>query len=674
VHPDYTFINKNGVTVLNAKEDGTVEIKVSPSSVDNPYLSVVGANISVSNTSVANSKGEAMDGKITYNDGVNLVTVDLKVGDSVDIPAAQIDTVGFKLYDFRNDTSGNERENYLAGEVKLKYTVDLQEQGATGVTPRSDEIKFYVNPVAEGLNISSAKLVGDEDSYIEITAQNGDSFDALGVLVDPTETLKSIVIDGVPNGYLVFYGDTHQHSASVVGVSGGLVSFSIPISGGTPPKIWLLPAENIGGVSSQAIPNYDLLNSLTLKVGVDDMGVLVFNTKPINVTINAVADSLTIDPAAANGVEGSDIALSFNTIVVDTDRSESLIITLEGLHQDAVFKLDGVEIDSGYITYDKVSDTYTIKNAAIDYTNVSKLTFMQNDFSGTVTTTVVAQEKSNFDIYPTPASKTFSVNIAQQDGTSGDDVLLFDKTNGNDGLTGSDTLVFGYDWANEAIDFTLYNDALTKNVEVLDLTEHADHMLNLSATDVVAMSDAANKIIINADAGDSIALMESTDVDDVWAQVGNTNVYEGAKGAELTISGVGINIGDALLTPTTGDDTLGYNDSKLIDAGAGNDRLIIFKNHELDFSKVQNVEQVDLSVVGNHTMSNVSLTDIVGSTDANNHLTIFGDSNDSVDFVANENWTKGAQVTEGGKTFDVYTTASDPSVEVKVEDAINDSI
>ena len=111
-----------------------------------------------------------------------------------------------------------------------------------------------------------------------------------------------------------------------------------------------------------------------------------------------------------------------------------------------------------------------------------------------------------------------------------------------------------------------------------------------------------------------------------------------------------------------------------IDAGDGNDRLIIFQNHELDFSKVQNVEQVDLSIVGNHTMSNVSLTDIVGSTDGNNHLTIFGDSNDSVDFVANENWTKGAQVTEGGKTFDVYTTASDPSVEVKVEDAINDSI
>ena len=679
------FTDSDGSTTVEALEDGKVAITdIHISSVDSPYGTVVIAGlVTVTNKSVLNSAGESMDGKITYKDENGItVTSDLRVGESIQVTQENRNTLVFELYDFRDDGSGSERGKYLAGDVRLEFSAEVQEKGSDNPSIQKGLVDFYVNPVADGLDLGYGEIVGDEDTYIELTSDSGASFNNLGALVDPTETASSLVIEGVPNGYLIFYGDNHENAASVVGVSaGGLVSFNIPITGGTPPKVWLLPPENIGGVSSLPSPNWERVNTISIKIGVDDMGVTVFDTKPVRLTINAVADDVSIAPANASGVEGSDIALNFNATVIDTDFSERLIVTLQGLHQDAVFKLDGVEIDKGFVTYDKASDTYTIAHPTINYTNLSKLTFMQNDFVGSVTATVVAEELSNFDRFATPATATFNVSISQQDGTTGDDTLLFDRDKGNDGLSGSDTLVFGYDWAEESIDFTLYDDSLTKNIEVLDLTQHGDHNVNLSATDVEAMTDTNNALTINADSGDSVALANSTDdADDVWAQVGATNVYESAKGANITING-GL-VGDALLSPTLGDDTLGYNDTKNIDGHTGSDRLIVFDTVEVDFTKVKNIEVIDFEVVGNHTVTNLSLSDVVAITDANESLTIFGDSADSVDFDAGDNWVKndatnaygGSTVTEGGKTFDVYTSANDLSVEVKVQVEVNDSI
>jgi len=59
--------------------------------------------------------------------------------------------------------------------------------------------------------------------------------------------------------------------------------------------------------------------------------------------------------------------------LIDIDLSEKLLVILQGLHLDVVFKLDGVEIDKGYITYDKSSDTYTIDNRVLNHINIFML-------------------------------------------------------------------------------------------------------------------------------------------------------------------------------------------------------------------------------------------------------------------------------------------------------------
>ena len=672
------FTDEDGNSVLHAQENGKVAITgINISSVDSPYGTVVsGDDITITNVSVDNSAGESMDAKVTYTDSSgNTVTSDFKVGDSITVTQANKDSVVFELYDFRDDGSGNERGKYLAGDVKLEYAANVQEKGSASASFQKGYVDFYVNPVAAALNITHATFDGNEDNYIELLTAGGDSFDVITNLVDPTETLSTLVVGHVPNGYLVFYGDdtSSLSAANIVSVDAfGFVEFTIPPG----EKVWLRPPENVGGESTLPQPFWDVIDAMSVKVGVDDMGVIVFNEKPVLVTVNAIADSVSITPANASGVEGSDIALNFNTTVIDTDKSEQLVVTLAGLGADAVFKLSGKEIDLGYVTYDKANDIYTIDAKEINYTNLSDLTFIQNNFSGDVTTTVVAKELSNADTFATPASATFNVNITQQDGTAGDDTLFFDKTNGNDGFGGNDTLVFGFDYSQELIDFTTLDDTLTKNIEVLDLVEHGNHNVNISATDVEAMSDANNTVIINSDSGDSVSLANSTiDPDDVWAQVGTTDEYESAKGAHITINGAAV-IGDALLDATPSDDLLGYNDTKSINAGFGDDRLIIFDTKEVDFSKVSNVETIDYSVVGDHTVTDLTLSDVIDVTDSNNCLKILGDTADNVDFDAADKWVKNdsGQVTEDGKTFDVYTSSNDATVEVKVQVEVNDSI
>ncbi|MBN2781821.1 MAG: cadherin-like domain-containing protein, partial [Campylobacterales bacterium] len=124
-----------------------------------------------------------------------------------------------------------------------------------------------------------------------------------------------------------------------------------------------------------------------------------------------------------------------------------------------------------------------------------------------------------------------------------------------------------------------------------------------------------------------------------------------------------------------------YVDSSTdIDAGDGLDTIILSDGANIDFDSIANIdnfESINLSKNGNHTLSNITVQDIIDITDANNDLIIFGDSGDSVSLKneSGKTWTKDAnQVTENGHTFDIYTNVQDNNISVKVEDQINDSI
>ena len=668
----FDFVDEDGITSSStvANEDGTFNIDMSINSVDNPYLTVVSSDIVITNVSpdnvgviVADGSDEQLNGQISWDNGATWTT--LNVGDSVNVPVGDIDKVVFKL------------NQDIAGDVKLQYSIDvLEKDDTTTPTARTviDLVEFTVNPIADGLaSTGNVKLIGDEDTLIELTDVNGASFNTLSS-DDPTEEIASLVLSGVPVGYLVYVGaDGSQVLADNLGVDGsGNNSWAIDASGSIP-QIWLKAPEDVGGVSSTPTAGWELLDTIQLITGVDDMGSIIFSTQDVQLQINAVADDLkSVTAEDITGVEGQDIDFIFNALVKDTDGSEQLKVTLDGLGAYAVFKLAGVELDASVITYDAGADRYTIDSPDIDYNSIKQLSVIQNDFSGTVTVGLNTVEKSNTDASAI-TTDSFNVTITQQPNSSGDDIVLFDLTKGEDAGSGDDTLVFGTDWNTTGIDFTALDDTLTKNVETLDLTQHGDHSITINTTDVEAMTDTRNALTIESDTGDTINIQN--DGDNVWAKQGTTNVYEDVNGATLTINGGGT-IDESAINATASDDVLGYNDTNAIDGGAGSDRLIIFDTKEVDFTKVTNVETIDYSIVGDHTVTDLTLSDVIAITDSNNSLKILGDASDNVDFDAADNWVKNVsgQVTEGGKTFDVYTSANDTSVEVKVQQEVNDSI
>jgi hypothetical protein len=181
------------------------------------------------------------------------------------------------------------------------------------------------------------------------------------------------------------------------------------------------------------------------------------------------------------------------------------------------------------------------------------------------------------------------------------------------------------------------------------------------------MTDSGNVLEIETNTGDTVKLKD--DGDNIWLNNGNdyTNIADGTK---VTVTGTGTTSIDRT-TPTGNDDIIGF-DGTAIDAGAGNDRIVVldgtWNGGNIDFSKLDNIETLDLSKSGDHDLGSLTLADVTGMTDSNKHLTIEGDNNnDKVTFdTANGGWVQGAD--DG--TYTTWTNTGDNTVQVKVDDDI----
>jgi len=79
----------------------------------------------------------------------------------------------------------------------------------------------------------------------------------------------------------------------------------------------------------------------------------------------------------------------------------------------------------------------------------------------------------------------------------------------------------------------------------------------------------------------------------------------------------------------------------------------------------------------NDGFDNLTLSDVIDLTDSSNDLTILGDASESLTFKSelNAQWSKSdTTITENNIIFDIYTNTGDSSVEVAVQQDINDQI
>jgi len=101
----------------------------------------------------------------------------------------------------------------------------------------------------------------------------------------------------------------------------------------------------------------------------------------------------------------------------------------------------------------------------------------------------------------------------------------------------------------------------------------------------------------------------------------------------------------------------------------------------LDFDKIadlssnstlKNINTIDLSQSGENKLENITLQDVLNMTDSSNTLKITGTNEDKVIF-SDSGWSKTAG-SGSDSGFDVYTNTNDNSVQVKVEQNIQDQI
>ncbi|PAU76638.1 Ig-like domain-containing protein [Halomonas salipaludis] len=124
------------------------------------------------------------------------------------------------------------------------------------------------------------------------------------------------------------------------------------------------------------------------------------------------------------------------------------------------------------------------------------------------------------------------------------------------------------------------------------------------------------------------------------------------------------------VTPSQGDDTLLYSGDPL-DGLDGEDIVQLRYGQDLDrddYANLDNIEILDLMPEGqDHTLSDLTIDDVVDMTDDDNELFIYGDEGDSVELGSG--WSENGTVTEDGREFSVYHSATE-GAELRVESAI----
>ena len=381
-----------------------------------------------------------------------------------------------------------------SGTMAYTAYVQGQEAGAANVTLSQISGSLTISPVNDTVTISAPNVIGSEDQRVPLAVSVA--------LADPSEVLASITLSNVPDGVLVFTGNGAP-GALAINLGGG--NWGLPLVGGVVPSyIALQPPVNWSGT----------ISGLQVGVWSGEPGLdPALTTASLDVTVNGVADGIGLTPTLSFGNEGQIAALNLNSVMPDSDGSETATLTVKGLGQYAAFHAGGSLLAA---SYDAVSDTYTL--SGLTPAQVTGLGVIQKDGSYTLEVTAHTVDSPGASTSAT-VTATLPLNIASVPATSGNDTLLYDGAP-LDGLLGVDTIELRL---GENIDFaTAVNPS---NIERIDLMPTGENhaLSNLMLQDVLDMTGSGKTLTILGDAGDTVSLKNGAGADQ-WTQNGTETV------------------------------------------------------------------------------------------------------------------------------------------------------
>ncbi|WP_042694708.1 hypothetical protein, partial [Azospirillum sp. B506] len=212
---------------------------------------------------------------------------------------------------------------------------------------------------------------GSDTPTLAVSAARGDEDTAIALTITPALTdtdgseALTITISGIPDG---------AHLSNDAGTA-------LTISNGS---VTLTPAQ-LAGLKITPPLNSDVDFDLTVTATAKDGSAAVATTtQTLHVTVDPVTDTPTLSVAAARGDEDTAIALAIDPALTDTDGSETLTITIDGIP-------DGAHLSN------TLNGTLTISNGSITLTKDQlaglKITPpLNSDDSFTLTVTATAKD------------------------------------------------------------------------------------------------------------------------------------------------------------------------------------------------------------------------------------------------------------------------------------------
>ncbi|QSZ41142.1 Ig-like domain-containing protein [Sulfurimonas aquatica] len=367
--------------------------------------------------------------------------------------------------------------------------------------------------------------------------------------------------------------------------------------------------------------------------------------------------ALTLDTTRS----GTDIEQGLRE-VVENSYGTLYTPTLAAADQDVMYFFgDGNTYDAYKTDFDAYLPTW---NSFVDSGAIDKL------FSYSVNTTSVLSDivkvADNGENVVSQDAENIS-NIAQLSTAVSSTAALYTEGSFTSDASGNTIIDFGADGGHiESVTIganTVTYDAV--NVVQTISGTHGDFEINFETgsyryipTDRVATTETIEASIVDND-GDSLNTI-LLDINIEYSAVFNDT---------LTYDGV------AQLDGEAGFDTVVMDAGITLDAGT-----------TLDYTKLDNIEKIDLSASGDHQITNLSLDDVLSITDSNNTLQIIGDGDgnpiigldeDNVATVDTTGWDRvnGTGVSDGTSTTYEYVKSdgSGDSIKLIVEDQIDNT-
>ena len=251
-------------------------------------------------------------------------------------------------------------------DFTLNVTATATEAANNDQAVSTAKIKVTLDAVTDAPDLSVEAAAGDEDTKIDLT------IDSALTDTDGSESLV-IIIDDVPQDVRFTAGSQNEDGS------------------------WTLAPADLTGLQVIPAPHSDDDFSLTINAVATETatGKQVITSQSLPVSVTAVADTPLLSLQSVNGVEDTAVDLKISSSLVDSDGSESLLLTVSGMPEGASLSAGTENADGSWtLTGEQLEDLQLTPPA-------------NSDVNFALTVTATSTEASNADT----ASQSYSLPV-----------------------------------------------------------------------------------------------------------------------------------------------------------------------------------------------------------------------------------------------------------------------